>query len=95
MISDTRSVAEYRCLVRCAVKAQYKPLALPLRGSGKALSVAADHLIVAAVDIIIRYLPCRVRQTDGESLVKACVVVLGKQPAVIESNVHIVAPSNF
>ena len=95
VISDTLSVAENSCLVRSSVKAQYNPLALPLRGSGKALSVAADHLIVAAVDIVIRYLSCRVRQTDGGCPVKACVVVLGKKPAVIESNVHIVAPSNF
>lgn len=28
VISDTRSVAEYRRLVRCTVKAQYNPLAL-------------------------------------------------------------------
>ena len=86
------TVAINGCIMGSTVKPKQYALTTPIVGSKEALFISAKHLIVIAVNIVVRYLTRGMRQSDRLGVFKACLKIIREQPIVIKRNSHSLSP---
>ena len=88
VVCDLLTVAVHDCGMSRTVKAKRQELIRPVVGYEKALLIAADRLIVLAVNVVVRQLLDGMRKPNLFRCIKAALVIEGEQPIVVKRDIH-------